>query len=122
MAIGRITDFSGKAPTTCGRRGPERTASDWPDWGQGTAQLHPRPVEPAEIDIIGEVQRRRRLIGPELVALPLDAVRMVDHLGQSLGAQRIDDGSPGLPGQFDQAHRRAEVLTHGMSEAFLLCR
>jgi hypothetical protein len=62
-------------------------------WRQGDAQLQPRPVERAQVDIIVQDQGHHGLVGSVLIELLLNAGGMED-VPQTLLAQQVDDGAP----------------------------
>jgi hypothetical protein len=84
-----------------------------PRGGAIVATLVPRQRDPqlparlgggAKKYVGGGAERHLGLIGRVLLEFLLQLVGVLQHIGQALGPQRVDDIAPGLPGQFDGVH------------------
>ena len=60
------------------------------------AELPQRPIERAQIDVIGEGHRHERLIGRGLVELLFDHRGVLVRVGPLLATQQVDDSAPGV--------------------------
>ncbi len=71
---------------------------------QRDAELEPRPVVGAQIDIAGEAERHHRFVGGMVVEEPFNDVGVLPHVRQRLRPQHGNAGAPVLSRERDRVH------------------